>query len=507
MKQRKYWLGMALLGLASHSFAQNEVDALRYSRTQPVGTARTLGIGGASVALGADAGSVATNPAGLGLFRSSEFTFTPGLGIGNTDSRIEGVTATDSRNSLHIANLGLVFANRKPDTDQNAWRGGAAAFSITRVNDLNSRFHYRHTPAESQDLLSYLNRNPGIDQQTDFDDLAYEAFLTEKDAAGIYVPADYDKTGPLTQTETVLNTGSQTQFDFGYGASYRDKLYLGGSIGILSTRFNSTKTLGATDPSPADPSTEGTSFSTLEYRETLKVRGTGVNLRVGAIYQPTDAVRLGASIQTPTYMQLSESYSSTMNTTFDRPITVDGKTYSEASAGNEGEYDYALVSPFRASGGLAVIIGKFGFLTGDVEYVNYGQARLSNTSENEGTTAGTDFSYANDAVRTGYQQAVNLRIGGEARVDIFRLRAGFARYGDPYKVDNGSRTQDYITGGVGLRQKNFFLDAAGVYNTTRQYYSPYSFSDAAGNLDTDRTPIVNLESSRFTTSITAGFLF
>ncbi|MCR5887967.1 hypothetical protein LRS06_09275 [Hymenobacter sp. J193] len=507
MKQRKYWLSMALMGLASYSFAQNETDVLRYSQTQPAGTARSLGIGGATVSLGADLGSLSTNPAGLGLYRGSEFTFTPGLGVGNTDSRIDGVTSSNNRNSLHVASLGMVFANRRPDSEDNPWRGGTLAFGLTRVNDFNAAFRYQHKPALNQDLLSYLNRNPTTQQETGLDDLAYQTFLTNEDAQGLFVPQDFENAGPLTQTETVLNTGSQTQFDFGYGASYRDKLYLGGAIGILSTRFNSTKTFNATDPSPATPNEPGTAFSTVDFRETLKVRGTGINARFGAIYQPVDAVRIGASVQTPTYMQLSENFTSTMDVKFDRTVTVDGQDYNEASAGSEDEYDYALVSPFRASGGATIVIGKFGFLSGDVEYVNYGQGRLSNTSANEGTDEATDFGMANDAVRADYKQAINLRVGGEARLDIFRLRAGFAHYGDPNRFNNGERSRNYVTGGLGIRQKSFFLDAAGVYYTGEEYYSPYRFYNADGIQDNSLTPIVNLKNSRFTTSITAGFLF
>lgn len=43
-------------------------DALLYMRQNPSGTARTLGLGGASSSLGADFGNLTSNPAGLGFF-------------------------------------------------------------------------------------------------------------------------------------------------------------------------------------------------------------------------------------------------------------------------------------------------------------------------------------------------------------------------------------------------------------------------------------------------------
>ncbi|SDY76054.1 hypothetical protein [Hymenobacter psychrophilus] len=79
MKTLKYGLAVALMGTASHAFAQYQADALRFSQSQPVGTARTLGLGGATAAVGGDYGSVLVNPAGLGMFQRSEFSFSPGF--------------------------------------------------------------------------------------------------------------------------------------------------------------------------------------------------------------------------------------------------------------------------------------------------------------------------------------------------------------------------------------------------------------------------------------------
>jgi hypothetical protein len=501
MKNLKYWLAAAFIGQASYGFAQYEVDALRFSQTQPSGTARSLGIGGATVAVGADLGNLVTNPAGLGLYQRSEFSFTPGLGLGSTESRAFGSTATDSRNSLHVASLGAAFVNRQPDSDTRPWRGGTFAVGLNRINDYNQSFRYQGTASKDQHLLKRL----GEDRGTDLDELAYEAYVTERDNAGTYVPADYSQSqaGPLNQGETVLTTGSQTQFDIGYGASYRDRLYLGGAIGIISTRFNSTSTLTATDPAPPAPNTPGTAFGSLTYREVLETRGTGINARIGAIYRASDALRLGVSVQTPTYMRLSESYSASMNVTYDSPIQPPNTqpVTSASVATDPGEFDYVLTSPFRASGGVAVVIGKHGFLSGDLEYVNYGQARLSNDNNSEVGSVNYDFGGNNDAIRNLYQSAVNLRLGGELRFDIFRLRAGYARYGDPYKQNDFDRTQNYFTAGAGMRQKNFFLDIAGVYGTNKRFYSPYTLSDASA------TPVVNVDGNRYTTTLTAGFLF
>ncbi len=55
--------------------AQNEIDALRYSQTGFGSTARSLAMGGAFGAPGADYSSLMINHAGIGVYKISEFTY------------------------------------------------------------------------------------------------------------------------------------------------------------------------------------------------------------------------------------------------------------------------------------------------------------------------------------------------------------------------------------------------------------------------------------------------
>ena len=148
MKKRIIWLSLALgVGSVSHAFAQGASDALQYSRLQFGGPARTQGIGGANVALGADFGNLTSNPAGLGMYQKSEVQVTPGLGLGRGEGNIEGSTAakqSQDKNSFHIGSAGLVLATRRPDNDQSSnWRGGACALGFTRLADFTSASRYQ----------------------------------------------------------------------------------------------------------------------------------------------------------------------------------------------------------------------------------------------------------------------------------------------------------------------------------------------------------------------------
>ncbi|MCC2545869.1 hypothetical protein LJY25_05390 [Hymenobacter sp. BT175] len=510
MKNLKLWLGLALLSWSGHAFAQDEVDALRYSRLQFGGPARTLGIGGANVALGSDLGNLTSNPAGLGMFRKSEISFTPGFGQINTEASGTGQRTTNTRNNFHVGNFGLAFTSRLADDDNSSdWRGGTLALGLTRLNNFNSQFRYNGTVTDDASFFQYLREAPttsytGInnqylkDQYTTLNGVAYGAYLTYLDTTGTGSSRrvqlkTLSRSGAIRQDETVLTKGSHNQFDIGYGASYQDRLYIGGALGIVSSRYSSVSTFREAED------VNSTVFSNFTLRDQLDTDGGGFNVRLGAIYRANDWVRLGASVQTPTFMRLTDSYSRQITTEFGQPVVIEGKsTTSIAASTQPGEYTYALTTPFRASAGAAVLAGKIGFLTADAEYVNYSNARL-NSDASTGDTY--DFEVENQNISSLYQSAVNLRFGAEARYNIFRVRGGYARYGDPYKNNDFDRTQQFFTGGVGIRQDNFFLDLAGVYTTLNRYYTPYTIADKT------LQPVITVKGNQFTTSVTAGVTF
>jgi len=56
-------------GLVSYSYAQTVAEGVRYSSYDYAGTARSVAVGGAFSALGADMSAISVNPAGLGEYR------------------------------------------------------------------------------------------------------------------------------------------------------------------------------------------------------------------------------------------------------------------------------------------------------------------------------------------------------------------------------------------------------------------------------------------------------
>ena len=116
------------LAISSTLNAQNEVDALRYSTQNNLGTARFSAMGSAFGSLGGEFSALSLNPAGIGMYQFSEFTFTPTFNLNSTKSYFNGTNTADFNTTLEIGNLGLVFTIPNSDTD---WKRVNIAIAVS----------------------------------------------------------------------------------------------------------------------------------------------------------------------------------------------------------------------------------------------------------------------------------------------------------------------------------------------------------------------------------------
>jgi len=153
---------------------------------------------------------------------------------------------------------------------------------------------------------------------------------------------------------------------------------------------------------------------------------------------------------------------------------------------------YNLKTAPRLTLGTSVFVGKNGFISGDVEFVDYQSMRVKS---NDVVADGND----NSAIGSLYNSVINHRLGAEYRIDNVRLRAGYAFYADPYKSSSIDVTQSALTFGVGYRSKDFFADVALVNQSQNEVYAPYNV--------TSNQPVVNVDHKNTTVSATFGFNF
>ncbi|MEM1136202.1 MAG: hypothetical protein AAGI07_10210 [Bacteroidota bacterium] len=512
--------------------AQYFRQALRYSQTTFGGTARTQGFSGASVALGGDLSNASLNPAGLGFNRRSEISITPGLGFNNASAdyftypRNFAENSSDSRINFNIASLGAVFSKSKNGLSSNF--GGSFAISVTRINDFNNSVVYRGVNDSTQLVDSFLQQAGGtpwdaLDQQGEtgiFDSrgLAYFTYLIGPDYDAdpqnfneYTTPIAPPQVFPTLQQETIDTRGAQYEWNFAYGGNYDDRIYYGVGLGIQTIRYIRDREYTESIADPDSP------FRELIYQDRLSQTGFGVNLKAGLIYRANDNLRIGLSAVTPTWMRITENFEEEVFTFWNNPTVFDGfnedgtERFIVLNNFNEralyDEIYFNLRTPARVNAGIAYFFGKKGFITVDLEYLNYGSARLNNPRFSiDGFDAGFDFEGDNDVIEEIYSSNINLRVGGEFRLNDFRFRGGYAYYSDPFAEDDrlGNEVMSFSLG-AGIRKRDFYVDLALVNERYTNEVRPYEFFDVFAEVNTN--PVASVAQNRLRALFTFGFFY
>jgi len=424
---------------------------------------------GAFDAVGGDFSVLATNPAGIGLYRSTEVTFTPSLWINDAKSVYNNNISTDNNANVSIGNIGIIFAI-KPHDKSNS--GGLQNFNLgigfNHQNNFSSHVFMGGTNNSSSLMTSFvkeLNNYPGgittgmINDSYPFDiGPAYMANLIVYDSASGKYWCDAPN-GGVFQTESISTSGSINEFDLSLGGNFNDKLYFGATFGIPTINYTERDHYTETRSDTAKVH----NFRNLVYDQYLNTTGVGINLKVGLIYRPVHWLRIGATVHTPTYYgNMKDSWHSSFSSAFDSSQWNQERVYSP-----DGYYEYSLSTPFRAIGGLAFTIGEYGLISGEYEYVNYGTASFHENGQAD--TA------VNKQIKNSFISPVNVRIGTEWRIQKFRIRGGFGYYGSPYKSGINTGEMMVISGGVGYRAQHYFVDLAYSW---RQSKEDYYFYDA-----------------------------
>ncbi|MDR1698331.1 MAG: hypothetical protein LBR75_00695, partial [Prevotellaceae bacterium] len=112
--------------------AQDAFDALRFGQTDIYGSARYMSMAGAFSALGGDPLVMTLNPAGLGLYRSSELSLSPNLMINHTNAALGAGEQTENRTRLQFNNVSYVVSADYSLNGKSGVSRGAFGFSFNR---------------------------------------------------------------------------------------------------------------------------------------------------------------------------------------------------------------------------------------------------------------------------------------------------------------------------------------------------------------------------------------
>lgn len=397
-------------------FAQGVDDANLFSQTYYQGTAKALGMGNAMGAVGGDMTAVCINPAGMGIYRSSEITASLNLLDNYSTSTYYGDKKDGNIFRLSIPNLGFVFAKER--SNYKALRYTQFGFGLTRTDDFNMRTNALGINPSSSMVDNYLARMNGYsvdDLQDVFPYDIYPAWKTYlidlyEDQEGPYYGSPVPQ-GNIWQGQECDFKGRSESWTFAGSANFFDKLFIGISVDLAHTKRFGTKVF-------SESRVEGTEtdFNQWSFTEDLSSTGWGGNAKVGFIYHATPWFRFGAAFHSPTLYAFSEKWQTTTETEIN---WVTNKSLSP-----ESNYEYTFISPLKCLGSLAFVVGQQGMISLDVEYLNYGAARFR--------ASDFDYSPTNESIKENLGHTANFRLGTEWYLGGTYLRFGTAYYGSPF---------------------------------------------------------------------------
>lgn len=479
------------LGIVA-SMAQSLNDALRYSVLEVGGTARTVGVGGAIGSLGADFSTLSTNPAGMATYRRSEFVFSPAFERFTTSAYLQGdknPITDQEKNNFNFNSLGMVFSTQPISSK---WKGSAFGIGINRLANFHQKMFFEGTsPGSITDR--WLEMAEGI-EPSNLDD--FEAGLAF-DGEAIFNPnsndnkkygSDFLEGEMIFKKQTIQKKGSYNEMVFSFAGNYDERLFLGATIGVPFISYDETKTYEEIDDENTNPV-----FDNLTFTEKLKTSGAGINLKLGLIYRVNQMVRLGLAFHTPTLLSLEDNWSTSLNYKY----TLSGFTPVGEVNSPDGTFEYQLRTPWRFMGGAGFILNKNGFISAEVELVDYTNSKFdfNNASTSEDIAFQQEL---NDEITNRLTSALNFRLGGEFAYDMFRVRGGFSLSAEPFAESDDTRGT--ISLGAGIRGENIFIDLAYRRFLYEYDYWPYRTSSAP-------QPLVKAESQRSQLLFTLGFKF
>jgi len=459
--------------------SQTDVDALRYSNTSYIGTSRMSGLSGAMGALGADFGALSINPAGIATFKKSEFSFSSGLHIDQTKSSFFDQKNTDSKFSMYISNIGMVFTNnyagQSKDKQASGWKSVSYAFGMNRLADYNINQYYSGSNLQNSMIDRWLeeaNQGSGvapnnITKRYEYGaGLAYQTYLLDPIPSDTMHYTGKINNGGVKQSRSISSKGSYDEYTFSIGGNYNNKIQVGLTVGMPKIKYRENVVYREIDIADSIQN-----FKSFTLSDNLSTTGTGVNLKAGFIWRFTPYIRFGAAIHSPTILSMRDDYSTTLSSDVE---SLGSFEYSSPS----GYYQYKLITPFRAVFSGVFLFKDKGFITADYEYVNYYNAFFSMSS--------ADKAFENDlnnSIRSKYGPSSILRVGGEIRKDIFQIRAGLRFASSPfqYGVASGQadQSQSGFSLGAGVHGKYYFIDVAFVNNSFTSFDVPYLLKDPA----------------------------
>ncbi len=453
--------------------AQNITDGLRYSTNQNIGTARFTALSGAMGALGGDFSAININPAGGAVFLDSNLSFSGSIFDLSNKANYFNNSEKSIANDFSINQLGGVFVinNANEDSafkritiglgynvDKNfenqlyiAGNGNTSIsnFFLEQAQGIPLNLLDLRAGESISDLYQFLGETEGVAAQNAF--LGYQAFLF--DAVDPSNPSNTSyisniSGGNFNQEYEYLSQGYNSKFSINLAAQITNDLYFGININTHTLNYDQSTFLLETNSNP------GSTVNRVGFENNLSVNGAGISAQIGGIAKIGEHFRLGLSLDTPTWFQISEETTQYLES---RRL-FEGQTINEIIDPriiNVYE-DYTLITPAKVTASAAYIFGQKGLISFDYSYKDYSSIEF-NTIDNYNSSYFNDL---NNTLENTLKGVSTFKVGAEYRLNQLSLRGGFHYENSPYKNDKTAGDVTGFSAGAGYNFGKFTFDLA-----------------------------------------------
>ena len=510
---------------------------LSLSQREAVGTARSMGMGGAFTSLGADMASFGYNPAGFGMYQRDEISASLGLGITNAKNYNAYNTSDNNSVRFDVNNIGASFKIYEGTGKLVAVN---FAFGYNKTADYNYDMSYA-SPATVSSLADVfadianangltINSNNKITDPNGYYDydmnpyfwgavMGYKAGLINKGANGWY-PDEIAPGAQMSQYTNLRSRGSAGEFSFAFGFNINNIVYLGASLDIQSISREQTiyyeEYIGYEGARP-----NGTEYpyqlQDFRFAQSMDLNGSGVGAKFGIVVRPVEALRIGFAVHTPTYYSVAYRYSASLSSKAlsagNNPYgweVINGSVYANESTPilqDGGDNRWCFTTPTRLLAGVSYAINRYAIISVDYQYDAYRVLKWNYTPVDTGYT---NEVFRNNVkgthtVRAGVEAKplpwLALRVGGGYRTKLLRDNYDFVAFSEPV-----ADRLWYASAGLGFRLSEVTsIDLAYQYRNTR-YSDYYSFYTKLGDTP-NASPMYGLDLINHNIAVTFAFRF
>ena len=464
-KKITFLIGLLCFNL---SIAQTKEDAFRLSSAPLTGTARFTAMGGAFGALGGDFSALTINPAGAAVFSFTEAGLTADFQSLNNNSTYNGNPFESQQSNLNFSQAaGVIVLDNEID---NGWSKISFGINFQKTHDFDNQViseGYNSSRGVDRYFLSYANGKYLGDISLLENETFREAYIDIGERIGLGYPGqqalfgyegyvlnpipfsgstdtsdpdiqDYESNtspGSNGYFHELINTtqGGIKKYTVNIASVYKNKLYLGLNINTYRLAFSQNRDFYESNYGP------NSGVRSINFNNELNTTGSGTSFQVGMIYKATEKIRLGLSLDSPTYYRLNDRIRQSMTV----QLNNDARSLVELDPALETLFpEYEIQTTGSVRGSFAYVFSDKGLISLDYTMKDYSKMKFLPVKD-------AFFQSLNSSINDNYSPTRILQVGSEFRLTtLMSLRAGF--YQENSSQQNDSYSQTAVTAGVGF---------------------------------------------------------